>query len=327
MLNIFYNPVYIKQKKVLLTRNFKHSIFLNYLINFNYVFNIPISEKYIVSGPHKRINNLVKTFKKDQNVSFNSIKYDNSYVVQYDEFGKSSVDKIINSNNPNKRILIGPLYNIEQDREINKLTKKYPYIKKLVATKMALKNAEELDPNFISESTIVLPSGIISEKDLSKNLDIKNRNSKCLIYFKKRPVEELNKVIEYLKSQNQKYEIFEYGKYENNKLKEAAKENSFAIIMSGTETQGFAIQELMAVNIPLIVWNKTINNYENYQLSGTSVPIWDKRCGVVIYNLDELKNIFNSFINNLSSYQPINLVLEKLTFEKYRKDLKNSFIW
>ena len=327
MLNIFYNPVYIKQKKVLLTRKFKHSIFLNYLINFNYVFNIPLSEKYIVSGPHKRMNNLVKTFKKDPSVSFNSIKYDNSYVVQYDEFGKSSVDKIINSKNPNKRILIGPLYSIEQDREINKLTKKYPYIKKLVATKIALKNAQELDVNFISESAIVLPSGVISELDLNKNLDLKSRNSKCLIYYKKRPVEELNDIISFLKSQNYEFEIFEYGKYDNNKLKEAAKENCFAIIISSTESQGFAIQELMAVNIPLLVWDKTINNFENYQLSGTSVPVWDERCGVVVYNLDELKNIFNSFINNLSSYKPINLVLEKLTFEKYKRDLKNSFNW
>jgi len=327
MLNIFYNPVYIKQKKVLLTRNFKHSIFLNYLINFNYVFNIPLSEKYIVSGPHKRMNNLVKTFKKDPNVSFNSIKYNNSYVVQYDEFGKSSVDKIINSDNPNKRILIGPLYSIEQDMKINKLTKKYPYIKKLVATKMALKNAEELDPNFIAESTIVLPSGVISEINLNKNINTKSRNNKCLIYFKKRPIEELNEVVSFLKSQNQEYEIFQYGEYDNNKLKEAAKENSFAIIISGTETQGFAIQELMAENIPLLVWDKTINNFENYQLSGTSVPIWDERCGVVIYNLNEFKNIFNSFVDNLSSYQPINLVLEKLTFEKYRKDLKKSFNW
>ena len=63
MLNIFYNPIYIKQKKVLLTRSFKHSILYNALINYNYLLNIPMNEKFITSGPQKRMNNLIKTFK------------------------------------------------------------------------------------------------------------------------------------------------------------------------------------------------------------------------------------------------------------------------
>ena len=114
---------------MLLTKQFKHSIFSNYLIDFCYIFNLPINENFIQSGPHKRMNNLIKTFKEDKDACFNKLKFNCTYLVQFDEFGQDLVDKIIKLDNPNKRVLIGPLYNIEQDKKINQLVKNYPYIK------------------------------------------------------------------------------------------------------------------------------------------------------------------------------------------------------
>lgn len=325
MLNIFYNPIYIKQKKVLLTRRFKHSIFSNYLIDFCYIFNLPINENFIQSGPHKRMNNLIKTFKKDKEVCFNKLKFDSTYLVQFDAFGQDLVDKIIKLDNPNKRVLVGPLYNIEQDKKINQLIKNYPYIKKLVASDIAFLNAKELDPKFIPESTIVLPSGIDSEDNIIKNLKIKNRNDKCLIYFKKRDREELNLLINFLNYKNQDYELFEYGNYDNKKLKKSAKTHKFAIVMSRPETQGFGIQEIMASNIPLLVWDQTINYFDNLKLSGTTVTIWDKLCGEKVITFNELKDIYDYFLDNLEKYKPAEVVLDKLTYEVFNKNLKKVF--
>ena len=178
MLNIFYNPIYIKQKKVLLTRSFKHSILYNALINFNYLLNIPMNEKFITSGPQKRMNNLIKTFKGDLEVSFNTVKYDNTYVVQYDDFGKSIAKEIIKSKNQKKKLIIGPLYNIKQDLEINDLTKKYSYIKKLVASDIAFQNVKEMDINADVNNVLICPSGVISKKDVLDNLKIKNRENR-----------------------------------------------------------------------------------------------------------------------------------------------------
>ena len=186
------------------------------------------------------MNNLIKTFKEDKEACFNKLKFNCTYLVQFDAFGQDLVDKIIKLDNPNKKkLLIGPLYNIEQDKKINQLVKNYPYIKKLVASDIAFKNAQELDTGFIHESTVVLPSGIDSEINIMKNLNIKNRNNKCLIYFKKREKKDLNKLLDFLRYKNQDYELFEYGKYDNNKLKKSAKTHKFAILMSRPETQGF----------------------------------------------------------------------------------------
>ena len=325
MLNIFYNPIYIKQKKVILTRSFKHSILYNALINFNYLLNIPMNEKFITSGPQKRMNNLIKTFKGDLEVSFNTVKYDNTYVVQYDDFGKSIAKEIIKSKNQKKKLIIGPLYNIKQDLEINDLTKKYSYIKKLVASDIAFQNVKEMDINADVNNVLTCPSGVISKKDVLDNLKIKNRENRCLVYFKKRPKEDLEGVINFLEQNNQEYEIFEYGKYNNKELMKASKECNFGIIVDGTETQGFGIQEIMACNLPLIVWDQTTNYYEHLELSGTTVTVWNENCGKIILSLEELPNIFYDFKNNITRYNPAEIILEKLTFEVFNKNLKELY--
>lgn len=325
MINIFYNPVYFKSKKVLLTKQFKHSLLFNLLISFNYFTNVPIPEKFILSGPQKRMNNLVKAFKYDPEVKFNSLKHNNTYIVQFDDFGKKVAEKIINSNNENKRIIIGPLYNLENGKELNKLTNKHSYIKKLVSSDITYSNQLAKDPNFKKENTLICPSGVISRKEVYSNLKIKNRNNKCLVYFKKRTVEELDKLKYFLKSKNLDFEIFEYNKYTNDRLIQAAKEFSFGITLSSTESQGFAIQEIMSCNLPLLVWDKTINKYGGLSLPGTTVTLWDQRCGVVVKNFEELTSHFDNFYNNIDTFQPAELVLEKLTFEIFNRKLKDCF--
>ena len=271
------------------------------------------------------MNNLVKTFKRDKQVSFNKIKYNNNYVVQYDDFGKSVVNKIIKSENKNKKILIGPLYNIEQDLEINKLIAQHPYIKKLVASNIAKTNTIEIDSSFDINNAMVCPSGIISEKNVLENLEISNRDNMCLVYFKKRNQEELDELLKFLKLKKQKYKLFEYGKYRSKDLISNAKRSNFGLILNGTESQGFAIQELMSCNLPLLVWDQKINYYEHLKLSGTTVTIWDERCGKIVNELDELIEIFDSFKNNLNLFNPAEIVLEQLTFEQFNENLKLLF--
>ena len=80
MINIFYNPNYIKTEKVWITKSFKYSHLYNIYLDLMYLLNRPIKNNLIFSGPHKRMNNLVKTFKNDNRFSFNNLKYDCSYI-------------------------------------------------------------------------------------------------------------------------------------------------------------------------------------------------------------------------------------------------------
>ena len=325
MLNIFYNPSYFKQDKVLLTKQFKYSIFYQYLIDSLYFLNMPFPERFVYSGPQKRMNNLIKTFKSDKEISFNKLTYNNSYIAQFDQFGMSVLEKINPMKNSEHKVIIGPLYNIEQDKKLNAITNKFENIKKLVASEMALTNAYELDKSFKSETAIVCPSGVISENQLLKNMKLKNRNQKCLIYFKNRSHSELEKLTKFLVSKNQEFKIFEYGKYNNQDLIGEAKKSKFGILLNNTETQGFAVQEILACNLPLIVWNSDKNYFDNHVLSGTSVTEWSQLCGEIFSDFSEFEDTYIKFMQRIEYYKPGQLVKEKLTYEVFSKKLKKSF--
>ena len=132
-------------------------------------------------------------------------------------------------------------------------------------------------------------------------------------------------VLNFLKSKDLKFKIFEYGKYKNNHLIKNAKESKFGLILGSTESQGFAIQEMMAKNLPLIVVDKNINKYGGYELSGTTVPYWDDLCGIKVEDIDELEKKYAFFIGNLEKFNPINLVENELTFEVFKENLIKEF--
>ena len=75
MINIFYNQIILKQRKFGLQKVFKYSHLYNTYLDLMYLLNKPVKNSLIFSGPHKRMNNLVKTFKNDNRFSFNNLQY------------------------------------------------------------------------------------------------------------------------------------------------------------------------------------------------------------------------------------------------------------
>jgi hypothetical protein len=325
MVNIFFHPSYHLSKKKFFTLKLRKSILFNVLIRFLYLLNKPINSRLITNGPHKLMNNLVKTFKDDKRFVFKKINYQNSYLVQFDKYGEVILKKLLKKYNKNQKILIGPLYDIRYEEKLNNYLKEYSFIKKVVASQSVYNSQiNDLDFDNSQNQLVVLPSGIIKEDKLVTNSETVEKKD-CLIYFKNRNKKELEGVLKYLDSLGIKYYLFTYGKYNNADLIDRSKKVQFGIILSGTESQGFAIQELMSTNLPLFVLNKNTNNYENLVLSGTSVSYWDERCGIKIDNYENFKDEFNYFYNNLSKYSPVELVKEKLTYEVYKSNLLENF--
>ncbi len=327
MINIFYHPDYIKTKKVFLTKQFKYSIFNNLLIDFSYFLNIPIHNNLISSGPQKRFNNLIKTFRGDSDFIFNKIKSNNSYIVQFDTFGQKVLKKLLSKNQQDKKILIGPLYNIEYLKKLVQIVNENENIKIVTASKTAFNNlVNEMNFDIDENKVVILPSGIVSKKNLSdKSYNQSDRKNDCIIYFKKREKIDLNTVINYLKSKNLNIKVFEYGKYKNNDLLKAASVAKFGIILGTTESQGFAIQELMSKNLPLVIFDKNFNTYEGFEISGSTVPYWNEYCGIKVNDLNEFKKSYENFTEQLDKYNPVNLIRDELTYEVFSQNLKKEF--
>lgn len=171
-----------------------------------------------------------------------------------------------------------------------------------------------------------LPFGV----DVNKFNEIKpiDQRNEIILYYKARRPDELNNVLSFLKAHNINPTIFNYkAKYNENDYINSLHNAKFGIWIGRHESQGFALEEALACNVPLLVWNVKSMNQEygyNYQdIPATSIPYWDKRCGEYFYNLNELEAVFSTFTTNLLNYKPREYILENLTFEKCEEKLIN----
>ncbi len=146
------------------------------------------------------------------------------------------------------------------------------------------------------------------------------------VYFKGRHPNTLTIMKSFLKAVNVNYLIFNYNtKYSENEYIECLKKYKYGIWIGRHESQGFALEEALSMNVPLLVWNvKSINeeygcNYPD--IPATVIPYWDNRCGESFTELQDLPNIFNVFISKLETYAPREYILENLTMEICEKRL------
>ena len=324
MINIFYHPDYIKKRRIFLTRQLKYSKFLSAAIYLSYKLHLPLPKNFIFSGPHQRMSHLTKMFPK-KNYSINKLKYENSYIVQFDSWGESILRKILDKDK-NSKVIIGPLYNLEYSKKLNIITNKYPNVKKLVASRPAYESALNWPGEKVDTDTLVIwPSGIVKEKNLNVSKNIPKTPLTCLVYFKRREVFDLKALQDFLDFKRINFKVFTYGEYKNSDLDYFADKSDFGVIINGSESQGFAIQNLMSKDLPLLVWDKPTDNYGGVQFNGTSVPYWSDECGKKVLNFQELEINFDSFISNLENFSPSLFVRENLTYEMSRNNLLNLF--
>ena len=328
MLNIYYNPSYFTnvKGKILLTRRAEYSIFIHLLIRCLYLFNLPSPEWIIKKGPQRRINHLISTYKKNNKINFNSNKFTNNYIVQFDSFGEKILKEIIKKHDYSTKVIVGPLFNYQWDKILNEYIEEYPFIKKLVASDAALEAQRIMHKNIDLNNILVCPSGVGRKEEIKKNLTQKEPIYDCLIYFKKRDIKELEMVIDLLNVKGLTYNVLIYGKYKSQNLDKLAEKSKFGIILNKTESQGFAIQRLMSKNLPLIVWDYQLNLYEGFKIKSTSVPLWnDSQCGIKVSSFKDIDINFDNFIQNLENYNPVNFILENLTYENFEFTLNSFF--
>jgi hypothetical protein len=325
MFNIFFEPNYALRKKNLFSSSFLDSQILNYYIRLVYTFNLSVSRDLIINGPLMRMNNSIILSKKEKRISLNKIRHKYSVILQFDNFGEEILKKILTKNDEETKVLVGPFYTLDQLKNLQKYVKRYPFVKILISSKEGFESLiSEFNLNIDPDQYFELPGGVLEEKSLY-NGNQENRKNKCLIYFKNRSYDELELVKTFLKTKNIPYEIFEYGKYKNKTLINQAKICQFATVLTTTESQGYGVQELMSQNIPLLVWDKSENIFENKILLGTSVPFWDNVCGIKVNSFDELENEFNIFYKNLATYHPAEYFKDNLTIENELKTIKKYF--
>jgi hypothetical protein len=170
-----------------------------------------------------------------------------------------------------------------------------------------------------------LPFGVDTNR-FNQILPSEQRNL-VFVYYKSRKPEEFEKIMDFLSHFNVKIVVFNYLiKYSEEDYLKCLHNAKFGVWIGRHESQGFALEEALSCNVPLLVWNVKSMNQEygyNYQdIPATCIPYWDNRCGEFFYSIDELPCVYDKFMNNLVNYKPREYILENISIEK----CENKFI-
>jgi len=230
---------------------------------------------------------------------------------------------------PFKKFIFGPHFSVFPDERllsINNINKNSVYIQ-------PSKWVCQLWRNCGAEN-------IISLKDFPFPVEVEkfcpiqnNEKNEVFIYFKSRKPEELEYVKQFLNYKNVTYKIFDYiKKYTEEEFLKCLQNAKYGICIGRHESQGFAIEEALCCNVPLLIWEVKYMSQEygyNYpDIPATVIPYWDARCGEFFYNKEDLETTYNKFLNKLETYRPRDYVIENLSPQKCGErfiELINSF--
>ena len=273
--------------------------------------NLYYSEAYwghsaTMNGPHKVVENLIKSLDQEKiEYAINEEKYEHNFLVQYDATAHEKHSKI-----EQDTTIIGPqVWMFDGYGQF--LIENQNYYKKIIAPSEWVKNKFITKFNLPEDKLAVWPVGI------EEFNNIREPNYDCLIYFKRRDQSELDAVKKFLVSNGLSYRMVEYGTYGEDGFKQLVNSAKFCFLINGTESQGIAVQEIMSMGVPIIAWDikEWVDQGEAYRVPATSIPYWDKRCGEVFFNIDDLEVTFSKFYATLDQYDPKAFIKDNLSFE------------
>ena len=107
---------------------------------------------------------------------------------------------------------------------------------------------------------------------------------------------------------------FKYGEYREDNYFKMLKTARWGVWVGEHESQGFAMQEALAMDVPLLVLNVAsmrdengcpggpyCNIAANYTLAATSATSFDDNCGELVSTVQELQFRWMSFISNVEA--------------------------
>ena len=193
----------------------------------------------------------------------------------------------------------------------------------------------EIAPDIIMP-LVAFPFGVDTE--YYKPLETRVIEYDCTLYFKHRSIDIINATINLLEHKNLRYNIIVYGKYNQDDYIKKIRTSKFMVVIDGHESQGFALQEAMSCNTPLLVVDATTmydemadglhSTYHSYypkQLAATSVPYWSDECGIKIQKLDQLDNALDTMLTNYTKYNPRKYVENNLSDKICMKRIMDYF--
>jgi hypothetical protein len=160
----------------------------------------------------------------------------------------------------------------------------------------------------------------------------------CFIYSKQRSQDDMDYILRKVKEKNLRYKLIIYGRYTENEYIETLHTSKFGIWVGRHESQGFALEEALSCNVPLLVFDTTSmfqeyneNNQityrdkmEDYKLKATTIPYWDQTCGLAFTDKNKFPDLLDRMLNTYTTFSPRDYVLKTLSPEVCMDRLLNE---
>ncbi len=168
------------------------------------------------------------------------------------------------------------------------------------------------------------PVGIDTDEFSPAPNSVNSAEKQVLVYYKRRDPQELPRIFSALHSLGLSYRLVLYQSYSETEYKQLLSDTSFVIWHGGAESQGIALQEAMAMNVPILLCDvasvsQTHGGYpfasQFHDLPVTAAPYFDENCGIRITDLDVLPTALHQMLQQCDMFQPRDYVLGHLSLE------------
>lgn len=230
-------------------------------------------------------------------------------------------------NYPDKRFIFGPHFSVFPDEVVRRFNNRNENAFYLQPSQWC-EDIWKKELGFKALPLRVFSFGVDTERFVPSDIP----RTEVFVYFKMRKDFELQTVKSFLDTKGVSYKVFDYqAKYKEEDYLATLQKAKFGIWLGCHESQGFALEEALSCNVPLLVWNVSKMGQENgyeHRYAGiktraTSIPYWSEKCGEFFYLSEELPTIYEKFVANLESYNPRVWIETNLSISVRANALKN----
>ncbi|PJE60059.1 MAG: hypothetical protein COU85_00315 [Candidatus Portnoybacteria bacterium CG10_big_fil_rev_8_21_14_0_10_44_7] len=190
-----------------------------------------------------------------------------------------------------------------------------PLIDKIIVPSRWVKDYYEKISPGLENKIFIWPAGVLAPSQ--------NRANKVydfFIYNKLRENELPEKIMEELRAGGFKVGNIEYGKFKQADYFKILEQSKFLIYLSKSESQGLAMFEAWARNVPTLIWDRGFFEKAGVKITGFAAsPFLDPSAGMRFKDFQEFKDILSEFMQ--TNFEPRQYVLlnfsHKICAQKY----------
>lgn len=156
----------------------------------------------------------------------------------------------------------------------------------------------------------IWPAGVMVPKSVNENT-----SNNVLLYIKN-PMEAglVEKITSLLQKESLHFSIIRYGTFKQSDYFTQLMNAKFLIYLSNSESQGLAVQEAWARDVPTLVFDRGYFEYKDYTFKSEkiSAPYLTEQAGK-FFNNSNFEEVFYDFINTINTFTPKQYIMSNLT--------------